>query len=185
MTNNTKLRVDGIFFDETPSEYVKEKYDYLKTASQTVKNATGFRDRFVGMYLLLCQRCSLVNLTVLMTYHAVHNPGNITSFISSPSILQQSYMNLSDITVVYEEAFDKWLDKNTFQALQAHKVRRSKLAVILHSIPNISRKVLDFVVEQVEETADWLYLTDIKTKDEYYHSFSPLFGDMVKAVDGR
>ena len=47
-TNNTNFRVDGIFFDETPNQYVSYKYDYLKAASQAVKNTTGFRDRTVG-----------------------------------------------------------------------------------------------------------------------------------------
>jgi hypothetical protein len=51
LTNNTKLKVDGIFFDETPSEYVSYKYEYLKTASQAVRNSTKFRDRFVGEFL--------------------------------------------------------------------------------------------------------------------------------------
>jgi hypothetical protein len=41
------------------------------------------------------------------------------------------------------------------------------------------------MVEQVEETADWLFLTDIQGKDEYYHSFSSIFADMVRSVDGR
>ncbi|KAF2650084.1 hypothetical protein K491DRAFT_609548 [Lophiostoma macrostomum CBS 122681] len=162
LTNNTKMKVDGIFFDETPSTYSSDKYQYLKTASQLVRNSTKFRDRFV-----------------------VHNPGNITAILAQKDVLQNSYMNLSDITVVFEEAFDKWLDKNTMNALQSDTgVRRSKLAVILHSIPNISKKVLDFVVEQVEETADWLFLTDVKEKDKYYHSFSTMFADLVDSVDG-
>lgn len=98
---------------------------------------------------------------------------------------QESYLNLTDITVVFEETFDKWLDKDTFDPLQSHKIHRSKLAVILHSLPNLSKLVLDFVIEQVEETADWLFLTDVKEKDEYYHSFSPVFTDMVASVDGK
>lgn len=92
-------------------------------------------------------------------------------------------MNLSDITVVYEESFSNWLEASTFNALQSHKLKPSKLAVILHSIPSLSKKVLDFVVEQVEESADWLYLTDVGAKDEYYHSFTSIFGDLVDAVD--
>jgi hypothetical protein len=36
----------------------------------------------------------------------------------------------------------------------------------------------------VEDAADWLFLTDVKAKDEYYHSFSPMFEDLVKSVDG-
>jgi hypothetical protein len=99
-------------------------------------------------------------------------------------VYQESYLNLTDITVVFEEAFDKWLDKATLDPLQSHKIRRSKLAVILHSLPNLSRPVLDFMIDQVEETADWLFLTDVQEKDEYYHSFSPIFANMVKSVDG-
>lgn len=48
LTNNTKMRVDGIFLDETPSMYDADDYDYLKRASQVVKNGTTFGDRFVG-----------------------------------------------------------------------------------------------------------------------------------------
>jgi hypothetical protein len=87
--------------------------------------------------------------------------------------------------VVFEETFEKWIDKDTLDPLQSHKIRRSKLAVILHSLPNLGKEVLDFVVEQVEETADWLFLTDVQEKDEYYHSFSPVFEEMVASVDGN
>ncbi|KAF2009891.1 hypothetical protein BU24DRAFT_357522 [Aaosphaeria arxii CBS 175.79] len=159
--NNTKLKVDGIFFDETPSEFVREKYEYLKVASQKVKNGTAFRDRFV-----------------------VHNPGLLPkTLLTTPTPFQTSYLNLTDITVLFEETFTKWLDATTFDSLRSHKIKRDKLAVILHSIPNLSNTVLDFVVEQVEDSADWLFLTDISQKDEYYHSFSPIFQDVVEAVD--
>ncbi|KAF2442363.1 hypothetical protein P171DRAFT_497158 [Karstenula rhodostoma CBS 690.94] len=161
-SNNTKLRVDGIFFDETPSTYDTAKYDYLSRASQAVRNGTRFRDRFV-----------------------VHNPGLVApSLLTSPTFSQQSYVNLSDITVIFEETFDKWLNRSTFDALQAHQIQRSKLAVILHSLPDLSKRVLDFVVEQVQEAADWVFLTDVRVKDEYYHSFSGIFEDLVKSVDG-
>lgn len=49
VTNNPKMRVDGIFLDETPSTYEAEEYAYLKRASQAVRNGTTFKDRFVGM----------------------------------------------------------------------------------------------------------------------------------------
>jgi hypothetical protein len=48
VSNNTKLSMDGIFFDETPSEYTAETYQYLKVASQAVKSGVRFKDRFVG-----------------------------------------------------------------------------------------------------------------------------------------
>ncbi|KAF1842817.1 uncharacterized protein K460DRAFT_340287 [Cucurbitaria berberidis CBS 394.84] len=163
VTNNTKMRVDGIFLDETPSTYSAEEYSYLKRAGQAVKNGTSFKDRFVA-----------------------HNPGLISSrILNSKAIYQESYLNLTDITVVFEETFDKWLDKDTFDPLHSHKMPRSKLAIILHSLPHLSRQVLDFVIEQVEETADWIFLTDVKGDDKYYHSFSSIFADMVKTVDGK
>jgi len=114
-----------------------------------------------------------------------HNPGLIApNLLGARNFTQQSYVNLSDITVVFEETFDKWLDRENFNALQAHALNRSKLAIILHSLPDLSKRVLDFIVEQVEDAADWLFLTDVKAKDEYYHEFSPLFEDVVKSVDG-
>ncbi|KAI4658492.1 uncharacterized protein J4E92_006539 [Alternaria infectoria] len=160
VTNITKMRVDGIFLDETPSTYDEDAYAYLKTANQAIKNNTAFSDRFVA-----------------------HNPGLIpTSILTSPTVLQESYLNLTDLTVVFEETFDKWLDRDVMVPLQAHKIRRSKLAVILHSLPNLTGEVLEFMVQQVENTADWIFLTD--SADDYYHTFSAMFGELVKAVDG-
>ncbi|KAJ4288075.1 hypothetical protein N0V90_012092 [Kalmusia sp. IMI 367209] len=182
-SNNTKLKVDGIFFDETPSTYDTFKYNYLSRASQAVKNGTRFRDRFVGMSA--SSRPILRHISDSLTQPLVHNPGLIApTLLASPTFAQQSYVNLSDITVVFEETFDKWLDRSNFDALQAHRIRRSKLAVILHSLPDLSKRVLDFVVEQVQDAADWVFLTDVRVKDEYYHSFSPIFEDLVKSVDG-
>lgn len=99
-------------------------------------------------------------------------------------MLKESYLNLTDITVVFEETFDKWLDRSVMVPLQEHRIRKSKLAMILHSLPNLSTQVLDFVVDQVEETADWLFLTNVTESDEYYHSFSGMFADLVRSVDG-
>jgi len=48
MYNNTKLKMDGIFLDETPSTYDTSAYRYLEKARNAVKNGTRFRDRFVG-----------------------------------------------------------------------------------------------------------------------------------------
>ncbi|KAL5113581.1 hypothetical protein ACEQ8H_008529 [Pleosporales sp. CAS-2024a] len=162
MSNKTNFRVDGIFLDETPSTYDADYYTYLQVAAQAVQNATTFKDHFVA-----------------------HNPGLVpTNILNSKTVYQESYLNLTDLTVVFEEAFDKWLDKDTLDALQAHKISRATIAVLLHSLPHLTTRVLDFMVDQVEETADWLFLTDVSDTDEYYHSFSSMFQDMVKSVDG-
>ncbi|KAF1830628.1 hypothetical protein BDW02DRAFT_633474 [Decorospora gaudefroyi] len=160
-TNMTKMRVDGIFLDETPSAFDARHYTYLQRAGRAVQNESAFSHRFVA-----------------------HNPGLVApALLASPTVLQESYLNLTDLTVVFEERFEKFLDKDTMGPLQAHKrIRRNKLAVILHSLPNLSRHVLEFVVEQVEDTADWVFLTDLMNGD--YAGFSPMFADLVRAVDG-
>lgn len=117
--------------------------------------------------------------------NTVHNPGLVSpSILNSTAALQNSYINLADITVIFEQDFEQWLEASTFNELRSSIVKSSKLAVILHSVPNISKTVLDFVVDQIEETADWLFLTTISEKDEYYRSFSPIFADLVASVDG-
>lgn len=179
LTNNTKMRVDGIFFDETPSTYHADDYEYLKQATRAVRNATTFRDRFVGM------RTIAEPLPNPLTILTAHNPGLVSpAILNSKSVYQDSYLNLTDMTVVFEETFNKWIDKDMIDPLQSHRIRRSKLAVILHSLPNLSRNFLDFVIEQVEESADWVFLTDIKEHNEYYHSFSPMFMNIVQTVNG-
>ena len=115
----------------------------------------------------------------------VHNPGFIApALIQARNFTKNSYLPLADITVLFEETFDRFLLRENFDALRTHRLPREKLAVILHSLPDVSVRVLDFLVEQVEEGADWLFLTDIKKKDEYYHSFSSMFNEFVKSVDG-
>jgi hypothetical protein len=51
VTKIAKMRVDGIFLDETPSTYDADDYAYLKRASQAIRNGTTFGDRFIGMYM--------------------------------------------------------------------------------------------------------------------------------------
>jgi hypothetical protein len=51
VTNIAKMRVDGIFLDETPSTSDADDYAYLKRASQAIRNGTTFGDRFIGMYM--------------------------------------------------------------------------------------------------------------------------------------
>ena len=45
---NSKMAVDGIFFDEIPGLYDWRNYSYLTTAMQTVKSAKGLGDKLVG-----------------------------------------------------------------------------------------------------------------------------------------
>jgi hypothetical protein len=172
-SNNTKFRVDGIFFDETPTAYSEEKFQYLKKAAQSVKNSTTFRDRFVGKSS--AKRSPRKHLIL-----AVHNPGNIplASLTTSPDT-KGTYLDLADITVVFEEKFDKWLLKDTFDSLRKLKVRKSKLAVMVHSMPEGSIKLLEWVVDSLNEMAGHYFVTTVQADDAHYNLFSPVFKDLV------
>lgn len=111
----------------------------------------------------------------------VHNPGNIplAPLTTSPSTAG-TYLNLADITVVFEETFDKWIKKDIFDALRKLKVRRSKLAVMVHSMPEGSIKFFEWVVDSLGEMAGHYFITTVDQKDAHYNSFSNVFPDLVR-----
>jgi hypothetical protein len=109
----------------------------------------------------------------------VHNPGTAVSSLTTGS---PSYLNLTDVTVVLESSYDDWLQRlSTIPA----GISTSKLAVILHSVPTVDQTKINDIVDSVEEVADWVYLTDLAVKDEYYHSWGNIFGSIVQAVNAR
>ncbi|KAF1996313.1 hypothetical protein P154DRAFT_556379 [Amniculicola lignicola CBS 123094] len=156
LANQTQFRVDGIFFDEAPSLYDEKKYEYMKAAGQRVRSGTGFQQKYV-----------------------VHNPGTAVSSLTTGS---PSYLNLTDVTVVLESSYDDWLQR--YSTIPAG-ISTSKLAVILHSVPTVDQTKLNDIVDSVEEVADWVYMTDLAVKDEYYHSWGNIFGSIVQAVNAR
>lgn len=54
--NNADFKVDGIFFDETPSKYASDTYEYLRMASEAVRDPSKFQDEFVGKLSILAAR---------------------------------------------------------------------------------------------------------------------------------
>jgi hypothetical protein len=96
-------------------------------------------------------------------------------------------MNLSDITVIFEESFTKWLDRPTFDALMTFQNvsshPKSQIAIMLHSLPNLADSLLNCMIDQLEGMADYMFVTDVAVKDQYWHSFSSLFGGLAKTLD--
>ncbi|EMD85171.1 hypothetical protein COCC4DRAFT_85225 [Bipolaris maydis ATCC 48331] len=160
VTNVTRMRVDGIFFDETPSTFTPESYAYLERATYAVKNAsTTFKKGFIA-----------------------HNPGLVPlADLDAPGYLANSFFNLTDLTVVFEETFEKYLDKDTMGPLSKAAVPNSKLGVILHSVPRLNQDVLSYVIGKVEEAADWVFLTS-GIDGNGYHDFSEVWQGMVAVV---
>lgn len=110
----------------------------------------------------------------------VHNPGTVPDRV-------WNYLNLSDISVIYEENFTNWLDRGTFDTLTNFQnvsiYPKSELAIMLHSLPNLADSFLTCVVKELEVMADWFFVTSVGIKDEYWHSFSDLFGGLVASLD--
>ncbi|KAF2109137.1 Spherulation-specific family 4 [Lophiotrema nucula] len=149
-----KLAVDGVFFDETPGVYDWQWYDYLKKASQAVKGSAGLGQKVV-----------------------VFNPGNIPGIYSN-------YLDLADITVVFEETYLHWLDKTNFEALKnlakSTGVPQTTFAIMLHDVPNIPDDLLDWTTKQLKEMAGWGFLSSVGVAGEYWHSFSSLFDPFIR-----
>jgi hypothetical protein len=53
---------------------------------------------------------------------------------------------------------------------------------MVHSLPNVADTFLACMVKQLEAMADYFFVTNVNVKDQYWHSFSPLFGGLVGAV---
>ncbi|KAH8650859.1 Spherulation-specific family 4 [Tricladium varicosporioides] len=156
--NDSRMAVDGVFFDEIPGLYHWQKYAYLGQAKDVVKSSAGLGQQVI-----------------------VHNPGTVPDRV-------WNYLNLSDITVVYEEAFTNWLDRTTFDTLSnfqnVSSHPKSELAIMLHSLPNLTDGLLKCVVGQLEGMVDWFFVTNVAVKNEYWHSFSGLFKGLVGGVEG-
>lgn len=47
--NDTRMAVDGIFFDEIPGPYHWQKFDYLKKVQDEVKGSAGLGQKLISM----------------------------------------------------------------------------------------------------------------------------------------
>ncbi|KAF2474811.1 uncharacterized protein BDR25DRAFT_384201 [Lindgomyces ingoldianus] len=155
--NNPSLAMDGIFFDEVPGTYDWHYRDYLNLAKDAVKASSGLGQKFI-----------------------VHNPGTIPN-------INWNYLEIADVTVVYEETYMNFLDAPNFNALKALSNNthfpKSKMAVMLHTVPNIPDDLLDWTAKQLKDMVGWSFMTSVQTKGEWWHSFSPLFAPFFNAVD--
>jgi hypothetical protein len=110
---------------------------------------------------------------------AVHNPGVVPGIYSN-------YVNLADITVVFENTFLAWLEKSNFDALASFStmanVPKSKLAVMMHTLPDLNDRVLQWVTSELQQVVGWSFVTSVKTPGEWWHSFSSLFGGYISHV---
>lgn len=54
LMNDTRMSVDGIFFDEIPGLYHWQKHDYLKKTTDTVQTSEHLGKKLIGKMIPLC-----------------------------------------------------------------------------------------------------------------------------------
>ncbi|KAH7132146.1 Spherulation-specific family 4 [Dendryphion nanum] len=152
LLGDERFAVDGIFFDETPGAYDWRWHDYLKRAAEQVKTSPGLGKRTV-----------------------IHNPGTIP-------YIPWNYLDIADVTVVFEETFAKYIDATTFNNIKNlpanSNLTKDHFAVMIHTVPNIPDELVEWVARQLKNTVGWSFLSSVGAADAW-HSFSTLFGPYI------
>ncbi|KAF2645453.1 hypothetical protein P280DRAFT_388554 [Massarina eburnea CBS 473.64] len=152
LMNDSSMAVDGIFFDETPGLYQWQKHDYLTVAATEVRREDGGLGDGV----------------------VVHNPGTLPD----PT---WHYLDIADITVIFEDSFANFISAATFNAIKNFpslaNFSTQAFAVMVHSVGSVPDELTEWTARQMKELAGWNYVTDVSAVGEWWHSF-PLILDV-------
>ncbi|KAJ8116450.1 hypothetical protein OPT61_g2138 [Boeremia exigua] len=130
------LKLNGVFFDQTPYKDEGGAREYLRNISATVRHSKGFLEPKL----------------------VVHNPGRV------PDTGLVRYR--TDMVVIFEGAYDdlpgrKQL-KNRVAELEQHSLHRQNFGMLIHSTPSHSSNVrLRKDVDGLRRHVEWLYITDL------------------------
>jgi hypothetical protein len=89
-----------------------------------------------------------------------------------------SFVTLADVTVVFEEAYQTWLSRQSNLTLASLPYDHGRLGCLLHSVPSLGERSLATLIEQVAKIGTHVYLTETTN----YTSFSPLFPAFVDVL---
>ncbi|KID74995.1 uncharacterized protein G6M90_00g055870 [Metarhizium brunneum] len=147
-SNASALAMHGIFFDEAPHEYSPEAVEFLRAADSFVKSAPGLQGRKT----------------------IIHNPG----------VIPDARFNGSDvdITVVFEETYDKWQVRST--SLAALPRTRGAYSVMVNTVPTMSNGTLSQFVNELSDLAKYVFITSLSV--DFYNSFANDWLDFVGQV---
>ncbi|KID95492.1 spherulin 4-like cell surface protein, partial [Metarhizium majus ARSEF 297] len=147
-SNASALAMHGIFFDEAPHEYSPEAVEFLRAADSFVKSAPGLQGRKT----------------------IIHNPG----------VIPDARFNGSDvdITVVFEETYDKWQDRS--RSLAALPPTRGAYSVMVNTVPTMSNGTLSQFVNSLSDLAKYVFITSLSV--DFYNSFANDWLDFVGQV---
>ena len=130
------LRLNGIFFDQTPYRDEGNTSEYLRNISATVRHSKGFLEPKL----------------------VVHNPGCV------PDVGLVHYR--ADMIVMFEGAYSDLPNReqmsNSVRKLEEHSLHRQNFGLMIHSTPsNVGNVRLRKVVDNVRRSVEWIYITDL------------------------
>ncbi|KAF9694542.1 hypothetical protein EKO04_007553 [Ascochyta lentis] len=130
------LKLNGIFFDQTPYKDEGNASEYLRNISATVRHSEGFLEpRLV-----------------------VHNPG------CAPDVGLVRYR--VDMVVIFEGSYSNLPSHgqlmNNLKDLEQRSLHRQNFGVLIHSTPlHIGNVRLRKVIDKLRRNVEWLYITDL------------------------
>lgn len=141
------LKLNGIFFDQTPYRDEGSAREYLRNISATVRHSEGFLEPKL----------------------VVHNPGCV------PDAGLVRYR--ADLVVMFEGAFSDLPSreqlKNSVVDLEQSSLHRQNFGMFIHSTPSATGSVrLRRVADNVRRSVEWLYMTDLT--DDVYGGYGSL-----------
>lgn len=130
------LRLNGIFFDQTPYRDERNASEYLRNISATVRHSEGFLEPKL----------------------VAHNPGRV------PDIEMVRYR--ADMVVVFEGAYSDLPGReqlrDSLKELEQKSLHRQNFGMLVHSTPpNTGSVHLRKIVENVRRSVEWLYITNL------------------------
>ena len=149
------LRLNGIFFDNTPYHDEGNAQEYLTNISATVRHSKGFLEPKV----------------------VVHNPGRI------PDVSLVRYR--TDMIVVFEGAYADIPSReqlaDSLKDLEQHNLHRQNFGMLVHSAPrDIGNVRLRRIVDNVRRSVESLYVTDLT--DDVYGGYGSLWEQWLDLV---
>ncbi|KAJ4366249.1 hypothetical protein N0V83_007885 [Neocucurbitaria cava] len=158
---DTSLAVHGIFVDETPTQYTPDYVSYLQAISHAVLDSPGLRDDYI-----------------------VHNPGALpdSRYFEHAAPEDAAFVH-ADLTVVFENSFTNWSTQGTELAEATQSYDRQKLALFLHSVPDLTTNETETTLRQLLAVGHSVWLTVTPDYTEF-DAFLPVFIDSLAALLG-
>ncbi|KAH3907295.1 hypothetical protein HBI56_184430 [Parastagonospora nodorum] len=151
------LAIDGIFVDETPTQYSQAFDSYLQTIAQAVHASDGLKEGYI-----------------------VHNPGALPDpQFFGDSTSQDNHSLRPDLTVVFEDSYSSWIARHIDLTDATKRYDRTKLAVVLHSVPDLSIVETTTTLKELLSVGHSVWLTSSDNYTNLDAHFSVLLDCLV------